>query len=103
MAGSEIRQRLKVYRAIDNDVRLNALSVIANDSDIAFNDLAKKVGVETGLLAYHIGVLKSVGLVESAYVRRSKKTSKYRLSEEGKRILKEFGLVGSTRPEKRKN
>lgn len=87
------RQKLKVYRAIDNDYRLNVLTRLRDEPDIAFNDLAKKVRIDRALLAYHVGVLKDVGLIESKYERRSKKSSKYRLTDEGIKILKEFKLV----------
>ena len=87
------RQKLKVYRAIDNDYRLNVLTRLRDEPDIAFNDLAKKVMIDRALLAYHVGVLKDVGLIESKYERRSKKSSKYRLTDEGIKILKEFKLV----------
>lgn len=87
------RQKLKAYRAIDNDYRLNVLTRLHDEPDIAFNDLAKKVMIDRALLAYHVGVLKDVGLIESKYERRSKKSSKYRLTDEGIKILKEFKLV----------
>ena len=89
---TKIRKRLKVYRAIDNDHRLNILITLFNEPDIAFNDLARKTEIERGLLAYHIGVLKGVRLIESEYERISKKSSKYRLTEEGIKILKEFKI-----------
>jgi len=89
---AELRKRLKVYRAIDNNHRLNILTTLFDEPDIAFNDLARKTEIERGLLAYHMGVLKDVGLVESEYERRSKKSSKYRLTNEGIEILKEFKL-----------
>ena len=87
------RQKLKIYRAIDNDYRLNVFTRLHDEPDIAFNDLAKKLMINRALLAYHVGVLKDVGLIESTYERRSKKSSKYRLTDEGIKILKEFKLV----------
>ena len=87
------RQKLKVYRAIDNDSRLNVLIKLCDEPDIAFNELSRKVKIDKGLLAYHVGVLKDVGLIQSRYERRSKKTSKYRLTPKGKKILKEFKLI----------
>lgn len=89
----DVKRRLKVYRAIDNDRRLNVLTRLHDEPDIAFNDLARKVRIDRGLLAYHVGVLKDVGLIESKYERRSKKSSKYRLTDEGTKILKEFKLI----------
>lgn len=89
---AELRKRLKVYRAIDNDHRLNILTTLFVEPDIAFNDLARKTEIERGLLAYHVGVMKDVGLVKSEYERRSKKSSKYRLTEEGIKVIEEFKL-----------
>ena len=89
---AELRKRLKVYRTIDNDHRLNILTTLFDEPDIAFNDLARKTEIERGLLAYHMGVMKDVGLVKSEYERRSKKSSKYRLTEEGMEVIKEFKL-----------
>lgn len=97
----EVRQKLKVYRAIDNDYRLNVLTRLHDKPDIAFNDLAKEVGIDRGLLAYHMGVLKDVRLVESKYERRSKKSSKYRLTDAGIKILEEFKLIKPTKKAKK--
>jgi len=93
---ARVSRRLKVYRAIDSDYRLNILTILHDEPDIAFNNLAKKVGIERGLLAYHVGVLKGVGLIESEYERRSKESTKYRITDEGMKILKEFRLVKSS-------
>lgn len=89
---AELCKKLKVYRALDNDHRLSILTILFNEPDIAFNDLARKTKIERGLLAYHIGVLKDVGLVKSEYARKSKKFSKYRLTEEGIKVIREFKL-----------
>lgn len=89
---AKFRKRLKVYRAMDNDHRLSILTVLLNNPNIAFNDLARKTEIERGLLAYHVGVLKDVGLVEGEYKRESKKFSRYRLTDEGTKVLKEFRL-----------
>ena len=99
---AKTRKRLKVYRAIDNDHRLNILTTLFDEPDIAFNDLARKTEIERGLLAYHIGVLKDVGLIKSEYERRSKKSSKYRLTGEGIKVLKEFKLDESSTKKRKK-
>ncbi len=89
----EARRMLKVYRALDNDDRLNILLTVSREPDMAFNDIARKTGIDRGLLAYHLGVLKKVGLVEMEYERRSRKSTKYRLTEEGTEILRKFKLI----------
>ncbi|MGC9346030.1 MAG: ArsR/SmtB family transcription factor [Candidatus Bathyarchaeales archaeon] len=89
----EARRMLKVYRALDNDDRLNILLTVSREPDMAFNDIARKTGIDRGLLAYHLGVLKKVGLVEMEYERRSRKSTKYRLTEEGTDILRKLKLI----------
>lgn len=86
----EARQRLKVYRALDNEVRLKALKAIADNPGISFNRISRKVEVERGLLAYHLGVLKAAGVVDANYGRRSKETSRYELTQMGKERLQEL-------------
>lgn len=70
--------------------RLKAFAEIAKNPGIYFSDLARKLGVERGLLAYHVGVLHAAGLVEQTLERRSKQISKYTVSEKGKRVLREL-------------
>ncbi|MEM3590866.1 MAG: winged helix-turn-helix domain-containing protein [Candidatus Bathyarchaeia archaeon] len=89
----ELRRMLKIYSVLDNDYRLNILFTIADEPDISFNDIARKTGIEKGLLAYHLGVLKHVGLVEIEYSKRSKKITKYKLTDEGKRVLEKLKLA----------
>ncbi len=89
----EARRMLKIYRVLDNDHRLNILITLFNEPNMAFNDIARKTGIERGLLAYHLGLLRHVGLVKMEYDRRSKKSTKYRLTDEGVKILKELKLA----------
>jgi predicted transcriptional regulator len=89
----DARQRLKVYRAIDDDCRLSILVTLSRNPDLAFNEVARSLGIDTGLLAYHLGVLKHVGLVDGSFVRRGKNTTRYCLTEEGIQVLKEFKLA----------
>jgi DNA-binding transcriptional ArsR family regulator len=89
----EARRMLKIYSVLDNDSRLKILYTILQEPDIAFNDMASKTRMDKGSLAYHLGVLKHVGLVEMEYQKRSKKLTKYRITEEGKEILRELKLL----------
>jgi DNA-binding transcriptional ArsR family regulator len=89
----EARKMLTIYRALDNDSRLKILYTILNEPDIAFNDIARKTEIDKPALAYHLGVLKNVGLVEMEYQKRSKKLTKYRVTEQGKEILKKLKLI----------
>jgi tetratricopeptide (TPR) repeat protein len=76
-----------IYSALDNEDRLRIIFTIFNEPDISFNDISKKTGIDKPALAYHLGVLKRAGLVEMVYQKRGKKLTKYRITDEGKRIL----------------
>jgi DNA-binding transcriptional ArsR family regulator len=89
----EARRMLTIYSALDNDSRLKILCTIFNEPDIAFNDIARKTEMDKPALAYHLGVLKNVGLVEMEYQKRSKKLTKYRVTKEGEEILRKLNLV----------
>jgi len=75
---------LRAYTALDNPIRLKAYLLIRESGDIPFHTMAKRLGVESGLLAYHLGVLKVADLVEMRYERSGREVSKYRLSERGR-------------------
>jgi predicted transcriptional regulator len=86
----EVREKLMAYRALDNPYRLKAFSEIARNPGIYFNDLAKRIGIERGLLAYHVGVLHAAELIERTLERSSKKISKYKITEKGEKVLREL-------------
>ena len=77
---------MRAYTALDNPIRLKAYLLIRASGDIPFHALAKRLGVESGLLAYHLGVLKVADLVEMRYERAGREISRYRLSERGKEL-----------------
>jgi predicted transcriptional regulator len=83
------RQRLRLYRALDSEARLKALKAISEKPNTSFNEVSRKVEVERGLLAYHLGVLKAAGIISVDYQRRSKETSKYKLTKTGEELLQE--------------
>ncbi|HLE46321.1 MAG TPA: winged helix-turn-helix domain-containing protein [Thermoplasmata archaeon] len=99
-------EQLMVYGALDNPTRLLAYRILYEEPDIPFNALARKLGVKTGLAAYHLAVLKASGLVEFRYVRRSKATSLYRLTDFGlrwyRRLFGPRGLVARERARARR-
>jgi DNA-binding transcriptional ArsR family regulator len=84
----QILSELRMYAGLDSESRLRAYLALSETPGISFNDLARKIRLEKGLLAYHLGVLKAAGLVEMKYERMSKKTSRYYPTEEGKKILR---------------
>lgn len=102
MQVEELRTKLRVYRALDNAYRLEAFITILKDPGVSFNEIARRIKVERGLLGYHLGVLKSAGLVTLALERRSKKTSHYEVTEKGKKILKELSASAKQPKEPKK-
>jgi len=90
MSIEEARRRLQAYRALSNGVRLNAFLEISRRPGVSFNSLSRKIGVERGLLAYHLAVLKAAGIVKVSYERRSRQTSKYELTPEGEKLAQEL-------------
>jgi len=95
----EARQRLRLYRALDNEVRLKALKAISDKPGMSFNEVSRKVGVERGLLAYHLGILKAAGIVSVDYQRMSRETSKYKVTQTGGELLRE--VFAKVEPNKR--
>lgn len=71
----------------DNELQLKAFLIVGENPGISFNELARKLKVEKGLLAYHLGVLKSANLLSMNPQREGKKLSHYRITEEGEKLL----------------
>jgi len=55
-----------------------------------FNEIARKLKVERGLLAYHLGVLKGADPIALSVERESKTISHYALTKEGENLLQEI-------------
>ncbi|MBW1935825.1 MAG: winged helix-turn-helix transcriptional regulator [Candidatus Freyrarchaeum guaymaensis] len=89
----ELRQKLKIYGTLNNEDRLNILIALYNNPGISFNDLARSVKIDKPLLAYHVGLLRHVGLVESRYERSGRKTTKYRLTDQALKVLEELKVI----------
>jgi predicted transcriptional regulator len=83
-------RKLQAYSVLDNKIRLSIFSAIRNSPGISFNELARKLKLETGLLAYHVSLLKANNLVDVSYEREGKDTSHYSLSREGTQIFDEL-------------
>lgn len=77
--------QLRDYRALDHPVRLGAVEIIRKRPGVSFNALAKDLDVESGLLAFHVGVLKAADLVDVEYGREGKNLSAYTLSPRGEK------------------
>jgi len=87
---SELRQLLRKYGALDNEYRLKAVLLIYEKPGISFNELARELGIERGLLAYHLGVLKATNLITMNPRREGRKLSHYRLTEEGRKFIEDL-------------
>ncbi|MEM3693693.1 MAG: helix-turn-helix domain-containing protein [Candidatus Bathyarchaeia archaeon] len=87
MEEKELRRLLLKYGALDNEYRLKAFLTIGENEGISFNDLARKLGIERGLCAYHLGILKAANLVALDLERRGRSSSHYRLTDEGRKFL----------------
>ena len=93
LEGTELErayEKLAVYSALDNRIRLKAFFVIAKEPGISFNEIRSRLEVEKGHLAYHLGLLKASGLVAFTYERKGRVTSRYDLTERGERMLQEL-------------
>lgn len=83
---ADLLNQLRAYTALDNPVRLRAFRLLHASPGMSFNEIAKELGRDTGLLAYHIGVLKAARLVDVTYVRQGRETTEYRLTTRGEGI-----------------
>ncbi len=81
-----VMEELKVLRVLEHPIRMKAYLAIRAEPRIPFGRIARKVGVESGLAAYHVGILKSAGLVDVNYARHSKETSEYTLTKKGEEV-----------------
>ena len=85
-----ILDRLRAYTALDNPIRLRAFRLIHKTPGVSFNEIAKAVRLASGLLAYHLGVLKAAGLVDVAYDRDGRQVTSYRLAARGEDMFSEL-------------
>src|SRR5437879_11955204 len=96
-----ILDRLRAYTALDNPIRLRAFRLIHDSPGLPFHEIAKSVRIESGLLAYHMGVLKAAGLVDVAYERDGRRVTAYRLGATGREIFSQLFGNPSARPSSR--
>ena len=87
---SEVIDRLKAYTALDNPIRLRAFRLIHDSPGLPFSEIAKHVRIESGLLAYHMGVLKAAGVVDVTYERDGRQVTSYRLGPRGEELFAEL-------------
>ncbi len=84
-----VAARLRAFASLRNPARVRVFVLIHDHPGISFNELARRLHVATGQMAYHVGMLRAGGLVDLRYVRRSKETSEYRLSPFGLQMYTE--------------
>lgn len=82
----QVLDQLRAYTALDNPIRLRAYLLIRDSPEIAFSVIARELVLETGLLAYHLGVLKAANLVEMNYSRSGREITRYRLAARGEEV-----------------
>ncbi len=87
---SEVIDRLRAYTALDNPIRLRAFRLIHDSPGVPFNEIAKHVRIESGLLAYHMGVLKAAGVVDVVYERAGRQVTSYRLGAAGEALFSDL-------------
>ena len=86
----EVRDRLRAYTALDNPIRLRAFRLIHDTPGVPFNEIAKRIRIESGLLAYHVGVLRAAGVVDVTYERAGRQVTSYRLGATGEQLFSEL-------------
>ncbi|TLZ81840.1 MAG: helix-turn-helix transcriptional regulator [Methanobacteriota archaeon] len=86
----EVLDRLKAYTALDNPIRLRAFRLIHESPGVPFNEIARRIRIESGLLAYHMGVLKAAGVVDVTYERDGRQVTSYRLGARGEELFSEL-------------
>src|SRR3989442_6715042 len=86
----EVIDRLRSYTALDNPIRLRAFRLIHESSGVPFNEIAKRIRIESGLLAYHMGVLKAAGGVDVTYARDGRHVTSHPLSAKGEELFSEL-------------
>src|ERR1700756_3166449 len=85
-----ILDRLRAFTALDNPIRLRAFRLIHDSPGVPFNEIAKTVRIESGLLAYHVGVLKAAGLADVGYEGAGRQVTSYRLGATGEDVFPEL-------------
>ena len=86
----EVIDRLRAYTALDNPIRLRAFRVIHESPGVPFNQVARRIRIESGLLAYHMGVLRAAGVVDVTYERDGRQVTSYRLGPRGEELFSEL-------------
>ena len=86
----EVIDRLRAYTALDNPIRLRAFRLIHESPGVPFNQIARRIRIESGLLAYHMGVLKAAGVVDVTYEREGRQVTSYRLGARGEALFSEL-------------
>src|SRR5213593_1278843 len=86
----EVLDRLRAYTALDNPIRMRAFRLIHDTPGVPFNEIAKRIRIESGLLAYHVGVLKAAGVVDVTYERDGRQVTAYRLGARGEELFSEL-------------
>src|SRR5207247_8794449 len=83
----EVIDRLRAYTALDNPIRLRAFRLIHESPGVPFNQIARRIRIESGLLAYHMGVVKAARVVDVTYERPGRPVTSSRLRARGRALF----------------
>jgi DNA-binding HxlR family transcriptional regulator len=90
--GIQVRDYARIYSALSDEKRIEILLTLYNPNNPSegksFNELKKRLGLSSSVLAYHLKLLKNVNLVKNIIQRRSKSLSYYALTPLGLKIIK---------------
>ena len=88
------RTWLSVYHALSNRARLGIL-ILLGEARLTFSELKQRMNMTDGNLSYHLDIMFKARLVHNEYVKTEGTGyySYYELSELGRRILQEAGLL----------
>ena len=92
----DVRNRLKIFRAVSNKTRLAVLlALLRQNPSLSFTDLKHMFGLKAAALDYHLGVLLKAKLVRNVYKKdkSSKEYSYYELTDWGKKNLESVGIT----------
>lgn len=78
-----------IYKMLHHEIRNNIVAELNSEDMLSFNVISERLRVDRAALAYHLRLLKQVGLIENFYHKRegSKNHSYYRLTSFARWLL----------------
>jgi DNA-binding transcriptional ArsR family regulator len=75
---------LATFRALSDPTRLEMLRMAAETEEVACTTFLERFGVSKSTISYHVGVLRSAGLIK---VRKEGQYYRYRLNRSGDPLM----------------